>query len=140
MRVRTISETGMQAISRALIQKIIWPRNTQASAKVGACFLPAEERCKRMVTGSLLFGILLVLLYVAYYFERCLQSIAASLIEINAQMDAFIKGASSLVELAPENIEKMYLLHGKLYWWAALGRRVYSNHGDWFHEHEDKST
>ncbi|MGA8735982.1 MAG: hypothetical protein WB558_18840 [Terriglobales bacterium] len=93
-----------------------------------------------MVTGSLLFGILLVLLYVAYYFERYLQSIAASLIEINAQMDAFIKGASSLVELAPENIEKMYLLHGKLYWWAALGRRVYSNHGDWFHEHEDKST
>ena len=60
----------MRAVSRVLIQKITLPRNTQAPAKFGACFLPVEERCNRMVTASLLLGILLVLLYVAYYFDK----------------------------------------------------------------------
>jgi hypothetical protein len=92
-----------------------------------------------MVTASLLLGILLVLLYVAYYFEKYLQSITSSLIEINTQMQAFIEGASSACELDAKDIKGSFLSQHKLYWWAALGRRVYSNHGDWFHEHEAKS-
>jgi choline-glycine betaine transporter len=92
-----------------------------------------------MVTASLLLGILLVLLYIAYYFEKYLQSIASSLSEMNTQMQAFIEGASSAFELDAKDIKASFVSQHTLYWWAALGRRVYSNHGYWFHEHEEKS-
>jgi hypothetical protein len=54
-------------------------------------------------------------------------------------MQAFIDGAKHCCELDAKDINASFLSLDKLYWWAALGRRVYSNHGDWFHEHEEKS-
>ena len=84
--------------------------------------------------SSLLFGILLVLIYSAYIFEKHLQSLS----EINTQMKAFIKGASCAFELDAKDIDVSLVSAHTLYWWAALGRRVYDNHGYWFHEHNDE--
>jgi hypothetical protein len=107
--------------------------------KAGAFFLLVEERCERIfTTSSLLLAILLVLLYSAYIFEKHARSIAASLNDINTQMQAFIEGASHPFELGAKDINASFLSLHKLYWWASLGRRVYSNQGYWFHEHEEK--
>jgi hypothetical protein len=91
------------------------------------------------LTNPLQWGILLLLLFVAYHFEKHLKSIASSLKEINTQMQAFIDGASHLGELNANNTDTSFLSRHKLYHWAVLGSRVFSNHGYWFHEHEQQS-
>ena len=88
--------------------------------------------------SSLLLGILVVLLYSVHTLEKYVRSIASSLNEINTQMQAFIEGASHPFEMDAKDINASFLSLSKLYWWAALGRRVYNNQGYWFHEHEDK--